>query len=643
MFVRIKEILKKYQEMIRYLIIGVLTTVVSLVVKYALLFTVLDAKEPIELQISIVVSWFIAVIFAYVTNRTFVFKSENKKIIKEILLFFSSRIVTLLMESVILWFFITYLKLNTNFYVIIWTLLAQVIVIVGNYILSKFLVFTNKSITLSNKERWFYIFFFILVLILCYFFPYTHDDWDWGSITGLERLQNGFSNFNGRWVGNTLGMLLTRVRILRAFAISFTLLGCIILVKKIINKENNQLPYFIILLILLMPIRMFAQSFAWTVGFANYVPVVLIALFIIYKNKSIFQEKREGISNKWIVPFLLLGFIGTLFMEHLTIYLVVLGIFLIALDFFKNKKVVLANIFYFIGTIAGSALMFSNTGYRTLFGEGDGYRSIENGNIFLRAFKTYFESFKDFLVHNNFALNLVIIFLLFVLVYQYYKKNAKKIVGNDKRILNISIMILGIYLSYIIYLHMIGNINIFISQDIRNIIEGVLILFYTLAIILIIIITIKEKTKKFRMLFEIGSIAVIALPLLIVTPIGPRCFFPTYFLFVVLACELFDVVTINWKGSLLPFMRVASFTIMMLLLTVYGYSFLVEQKRVSYIEKHKGEEILVLPKIPNEKYMQHPDPRSDWFRKQFRQFYNIKEDVTLEFIDYRKWRDKNEK
>jgi len=50
-----------------------------------------------------------------------------------------------------------------------------------------------------------------------------------------------------------------------------------------------------------------------------------------------------------------------------------------------------------------------------------------------------------------------------------------------------------------------------------------------------------------------------------------------------------------------------------------------------------------LPKIPNEKYMQHPDPRSDWFRKQFRQFYNIKEDVTLEFIDYRKWRDKNEK
>lgn len=643
MFVRIKEILKKYQEMIRYLIIGVLTTVVSLVVKYALLFTVLDAKEPIELQISIVASWFIAVIFAYVTNRTFVFKSENKQIVKEILLFFSSRIVTLLMESVILWFFITYLKLNTDFYVVVWTLLTQGIVIVGNYILSKFLVFTNKSVTVSNKERWFYIFFFVLVLILCYFFPYTHDDWDWGSITGLERLQNGFSNFNGRWVGNTLGMLLTRVRVLRALAISFTLLGCIILVKKIVNKENNHLPYFIILLILLMPIRMFAQSFAWTVGFANYVPPVLILLVIFYVNRNLFEGKEVTISNRWIVPLFLLGFVGSLFMEHLTIYFVLFGIFILVLCFIKNRKINLSNLFWFLGTILGSIVMFSNTGYRTLFGVGDGYRSIEDSNVFIRAFKTYFETLKDFLIHNNFALNLVIIFLLFILVYQYYKKNAKKIVVKDKRILNVSIMILGIYLSYIIYLHMIGNINIFISQNIRNIVEGVLILFYALAIILIILITIKEKPKKFRMLFEIGSIVVIALPLLIVTPIGPRCFFPTYFLFIVLACELFDIVTINWKGNLLPFMRVASFTIMILLLTVYGYSFLVEQKRVSYIEKHKEEEILVLPKIPNEKYMQHPDPRSDWFRKQFRQFYNIGEDVKLEFIDYRKWRDKNEK
>ena len=138
----------KYEEIIRYLIIGVLTTVVSLVSKYALLFTVLDAKDPLELQIAVVLSWVLAVIFAYVTNRIFVFQSKNKNIVKEILMFVSSRIATLVMESIFLWFFITFLKLNTNFYVILWTLVSQVLIMVGNYILSKFLVFSN-----SNKKK----------------------------------------------------------------------------------------------------------------------------------------------------------------------------------------------------------------------------------------------------------------------------------------------------------------------------------------------------------------------------------------------------------------------------------------------------------------------------------------------------------
>ncbi len=186
----IKKTYIKYEEIVNYLIIGVMTTVISLITKYALLFTVLDAKNPLQLQISIIVSWIIAVIFAYVTNRKFVFKSKSEKILKEFSLFISSRIVTLVMESVILWFFITYLHLDSNMYVIIWTILTQFIVIVGNYILSKFFVFSktdskkeNKSI---NREIYFYIVFFLLVLILCYLFPYTHDDWDWGSVTGLE-------------------------------------------------------------------------------------------------------------------------------------------------------------------------------------------------------------------------------------------------------------------------------------------------------------------------------------------------------------------------------------------------------------------------------------------------------------------------
>ena len=140
-----RTIYQKYGEIIRYLIIGVLTTVLSLAIKYALLFTVLDAKNGFALQIAVITSWICSVIFAYVTNRLFVFVSKSKNIIKEIFLFFSSRITTLLFESFILWLFITHLKLDSDGYVILWTLVSQVLVIIGNYILSKFIVFNQKS------------------------------------------------------------------------------------------------------------------------------------------------------------------------------------------------------------------------------------------------------------------------------------------------------------------------------------------------------------------------------------------------------------------------------------------------------------------------------------------------------------------
>ncbi len=138
---KIWKLYHKYEEIINYLIVGVLTTLVSLAVKYGLLFTVLKADNAFELQIAIIISWIAAVSFAYVTNRIFVFKSKNKNIFKEIAIFFGARVVTLLMEMFIMWFFITLLKLNTDFYVLVFTFITQVLIMVGNYILSKLFVF----------------------------------------------------------------------------------------------------------------------------------------------------------------------------------------------------------------------------------------------------------------------------------------------------------------------------------------------------------------------------------------------------------------------------------------------------------------------------------------------------------------------
>ena len=142
---KIKELYLKYKEIINYLIFGVLTTIVSLATKYLLLFTILDASNALQLQIAVVTSWITACLFAYVTNRIWVFESKSKEILKEMAKFFAARLATLGMEMLIMFIFVTALGLNSDMWVVVWTLVSQVVIIIGNYILSKLVVFKDKK------------------------------------------------------------------------------------------------------------------------------------------------------------------------------------------------------------------------------------------------------------------------------------------------------------------------------------------------------------------------------------------------------------------------------------------------------------------------------------------------------------------
>lgn len=131
---------KKYKEIINYLIVGGLTTVVSLLAYYGCVLTIFDPENAIQLQAANIVSWIAAVTFAYFTNRKFVFESTNTNKLKEAAAFYGSRIVTLLMDMGCMFLMVTLFGINDK----IAKLVVQVIVTIGNYILSKFLVFRKK-------------------------------------------------------------------------------------------------------------------------------------------------------------------------------------------------------------------------------------------------------------------------------------------------------------------------------------------------------------------------------------------------------------------------------------------------------------------------------------------------------------------
>ena len=135
MFDKLFYLYKKYKEIINYLIFGGLTTLIS-IVTYAIFTKVFY----IDYLISNILSWIISVLFAYITNKIFVFESKSKKNIKEITSFFFFRIVSLVIEMIVLYIFVDMFYIDD----LVTKIISQIIVIICNYIFSKVFVF-NKN------------------------------------------------------------------------------------------------------------------------------------------------------------------------------------------------------------------------------------------------------------------------------------------------------------------------------------------------------------------------------------------------------------------------------------------------------------------------------------------------------------------
>ena len=138
-----KKMLEKIdvREVISYLIIGVLTTIVSLVSYYLLTTYILNPDKPIELQIANVLSWILSVTFAYFANRKYVFRSNDKNILKEGMKFYSARLLTLFMDMLIMFVFVSLMGINDK----IIKLVSQIVVVIANYVISKFMVFKKTD------------------------------------------------------------------------------------------------------------------------------------------------------------------------------------------------------------------------------------------------------------------------------------------------------------------------------------------------------------------------------------------------------------------------------------------------------------------------------------------------------------------
>lgn len=125
-------LLNKYREILLYVFFGVLTTLINIIV-----FFVMRDFLNSSIVISNTIAWLLSVLFAFVTNKKWVFESKNNQRLKEMVHFYLARIATLLIETIVLYILIDLMLINDT----ISKVFSNIIVIVLNYVFSKMFVF----------------------------------------------------------------------------------------------------------------------------------------------------------------------------------------------------------------------------------------------------------------------------------------------------------------------------------------------------------------------------------------------------------------------------------------------------------------------------------------------------------------------
>lgn len=134
-----KKLLIKYRDLVPYTIFGIFTTIINIAV-YALLYNYLGVSNVL----STIIAWITAVIYAFVTNKLYVFGSkswERRVVLSEFNKFFAVRGGTGIFEVVFMYIFVDIFNFNG----LIMKLIVNVVVVIINYLASRFMIFKKQQ------------------------------------------------------------------------------------------------------------------------------------------------------------------------------------------------------------------------------------------------------------------------------------------------------------------------------------------------------------------------------------------------------------------------------------------------------------------------------------------------------------------
>lgn len=475
-----------------------------------------------------------------------------------------------------------------------------------------------------------FIVLFFGALLLCCFFPYTGDDWAWGSQIGLDRLSNWFDNYSGRYFGNLIVLALTRSYILRNIVVALTVTGIVYIPYKLTGSSKIGFS-LLVSSIVFLPIPIFRQSLTWTAGFANYATSIFLTLIFIYYIKDIFSDTPPKYHWLHCIPCLLLGFANTLIVEHFTVYNLLLGLAVCVFTVIKFKKLYIQHVSYFIGTVLGTLTMFSNSVYRSVAEGTDGYREIANeGGIIQKAINNYFTTIMTEGFLNNVWINVLLAIVCVAVWYKLKEKATKKV----RLVASLSLCVIIAYTA----LSVMSGLNPVTYTTIAKYCVAAATALFVAALGIFLLTLPVGKNDKQHLIFIYLSIGVTIAPLLVVSPIGSRCFFGSYVFFAYLIGKLLHCIEFDHKAVARGIL-VACAAGFIYLSCIYCTIFVTDVNRVQKAREEvaAGSVSIKVKALPYGDYVWCGNPtQGTVWETRFKLFYDIDEDVQITVVSNNK-------
>ncbi len=394
----------------------------------------------------------------------------------------------------------------------------------------------------SVKNKWIKIYFtivFFYFFIIRFLVIPSGDDFFWGGKPGKYLLQHGFygpqsiygGSSNGRYIGNILEIFTVHhlIPAMLMFGFFWTLL-----IWSMWNLSGRTKLNLILssLFVFTLQSGYLSTIFSWNAGFINYVPPVsLILLYLVLVKKSWQNQLPQ---NKYLLSGIafLISLIGGLFVEHLTIYQIFIGIMVMIIGqliFKKPNK--LFNTSYLLGAVTSAIIMFSHPAYH----ESSVYRNI---NFNLSALINNFVNISHFWFNTlNVVVNIVICLAIIAISFKKIENVTRR------KYLNITAGFFALYyLIMDLWLNTQNHDQFFVYPQLRHLsitsIDSLITIFFWIFLIYVMTVLF-DFSKDYLIYFSIFTYFALISPfLLIISPISVREFFTAY-LFLYLAMILF--------------------------------------------------------------------------------------------------------